>query len=429
MHSDAPGLPPLFRHVDEIAAYVDDGYAVLTPNRRLSRAVREADQQRRQRRGDSVWSSLVALPMTQFWTNQWHKAVTTGSLTPRRLLDSGQQALLWEQIIEGDSDAGFSLLNGPRAARLCQRADELLLLWRIDPLAAQWSGWFRSDDDSRHFLRWRQRFEARLSELEASTAERAQAELLARYGEGAEDGPGNFPPLLHLNCDELAPLHASLAGLARGRVDLNAADGPVQPRPPRGYESREDELSAAARWCREKTELDPYGRYAVVLQDMQGDRAIFETMLRREFGALISGYDRLPVNFATGFPLVRAALIRDALRVLSLCCHEVDVEESIALLLSRFVSAGPLRTELLEAQTRRLRALASERIPASVLRQLLAPLRASGTDFAAWDLPPIIESRGVRLRGRRCPSEWTPVFQELLAVWCWAEDTALDSLE
>ncbi|MEO1079168.1 MAG: PD-(D/E)XK nuclease family protein [Pseudomonadota bacterium] len=429
MHSDAPGLPPLFRHVDEIAAYVDDGYAVLTPNRRLSRAVREADQQRRQRRGDSVWSSLVALPITQFWTNEWHKALTTGSLTPRRLLDSGQQALLWEQIIEGDSDAGFSLLNGPRAARLCQRADELLFLWRIDPLAAQWSGWFRSDDDSRHFLRWRQRFEARLLELEATTAERAQAELLARYGEGAEDGDGDFPPLLHLNCDELAPLHASLAGLGRGRVDLNAGGRPVQPRPPRGYETREDELRAAALWCREKTEQDPYGRYAVVLQDMQGDRAIFETMLRREFGALTSGYDRLPVNFATGFPLGRAALIRDALRVLSLCCHEVDVEESIALLQSRFVSAGPLRTELLEAQTRRLRALASERIPTSVLRQLLAPLRGSGTDFAVWDLPPVIESRGVRLRGRRCPSEWTPVFQELLAVWRWAEDTALDSLE
>ncbi|MEM9759900.1 MAG: PD-(D/E)XK nuclease family protein [Pseudomonadota bacterium] len=429
MHSDAPGLPPLFRHVDRIASYLDDGYAVLTPTRRLSRAVREADQQRRQRRGDVVWPSLMVTPITQFWTDQWQRAATAGNLLPRRLLDPGQQGLLWEQIIEGDSHAGFSLLNGSRAARLCQQADELLLLWRIDPHASPWSGWFRSGDDSRHFLRWRERFEARLRDLEATTTERAHAELLAQNGDGSEGDSRVFPPLLHLNCDTLTPLHAALAGLARDRVDLDAGSEPVRPQPVRAYQQREDELRAAARWCREQTEQDPGGRYAVVLQDMQGDRAIFETLLRREFGALTSDYDRLPVNFATGFPLVRAALIRDALRVLSLGCHEVDVEESIALLHSRFVSAGPLRRDRLETQSRRLRSLASERIPASVLRQLLAPLRGTDSDCAAWDLPLLLESRGMRLRGRRWPSAWTPVFQELLAVWRWGQDTALDSLE
>ncbi len=429
MHSEAPGLPPLFRHIEKIAAHIDAGYAVLTPNRRLSRAVRDADQQRRARRGDRVWSSLVVMPITQFWTDQWHRAATAGRLEPQRLLDPGQQALLWEQIIEGDGEAGFSLLSGSRAARLCQRADELLLLWQIDPGAPRWSSWFRSSDDSRHFLRWRQRFEDRLRELDASTAERAQATLLASCESQAEEGGSLFPALLHLNCDELAPLHAALAALAEDRVELEAAGGLVEARPLQAYESRDDELRAAAAWCRKHVEQKPDGRYAVVLQDMQGERAIFETMLRREFDCLTTGYDRLPVNFATGFPLVRAALIRDALRVLSLGCHDVDVEETLALLNSRFVTPGPLRSELLEKQSRRLRALAVERVPASVLRQLLAPLRGSESEFAAWDLPLILDSRGIRLRGKRRPSEWTPVFQEFLSVWRWAEEAALDSLE
>ncbi|MEE4278561.1 MAG: PD-(D/E)XK nuclease family protein [Halieaceae bacterium] len=434
--TEATALPPLFRRIEAIAGHLDDGYAILTPNRRLSRAVRDADQQRRRARGDRAWSATLVMPLAQFWSEQWRRAVTGGQLAPARLLGSDEQRLLWEQVIEEDTQAGFSLLNSARAAALCQQADEQLLLWRIDPASPRWSSWFAAGQDSDSFLRWREAFVSRLAALGALTPERAQGALLAGLSRG-DVSSAALPPLLHLHCDELTPLHAGLARLAPASVTVDAGAKEYEKHGSRGETERslrafydtEDELRAAAAWCREQADRNPGGRYAVVLQDMDGQRALFETMLREAFDCLTSDYERLPVNFATGFALARAGIVRDALRILALGGSEVDVEAVSGLLLSRFVgiSAGPARA--VERALRRLRELGRERLPTDVVRDCLSPLFTDGSGASPFDAPLLLQSRGVPLSGRRFASEWLEAFDAMLCAWAWGEGAPLDSLE
>lgn len=423
--SDA--LRPLFADRAGIAQFLDDGYAVLTPNRRLARAVREADQARRQEAGHAAWDSSVILPLQQFFCDRWQRAVTAGALAPRRMLDTLQQRLLWERVIEADADSGFSLLNLRQAAALCQRADEQLVLWQVDPMAEAWRLWFRSAEDSRVFLRWRECVHGTLSELGALTPEQAQAELLAADGEA--DGPLRMPPLLLLHCDELAPLQAALVKRAPRHAVRELSEHRTRPRQVRAFVDDDAEMAAAARWCRDRAEADPQGRYAVVLQDMGADRARFETLLRREFDCLAANYDRLPVNFATGYPLGTTPIVRDALRILALAGDEADLDEALALLHSRFVAPLQRIPERTETVLRRLRELAAQRLPTRLLREGLDELLPPAQRPGPWDAVHVLTSRGHRLRRRRHPSAWLEVFRSLLDAWQWGRGVALDSLE
>jgi len=426
--TEAPQLPPLFRGIEAVAGHIDAGYAILTPNRRLSRAVRDADHRRRAGLPAAAWPSLCAMPMLQFWTEHWQRAVTRGQLRPRRLLPAREQCLLWERIIDDDSTVGFSLLNARRAAALCQRADEQLLLWCLDPSGARWDSWFRSGQDSQEFLRWRAAVTRELEALDATTPERAHAELLTLYETAGADATA-LPPLVHLHCDEVPPLHVALAARAPAMLSIDTADRSAHIAPVRAYADDNAELRAAARWARERATQDPAGRYAVVLQDMHGQRAVFETMLRREFDCLTTNYESLPVNFATGFPLGRSGIVRDALRILALAAGEAGVEDTIALLHSRFIAVGPWPAAAFERQCRRLREVGRERLPVRLLRQLLAPLAAEGRGAGPWDAAIELHSRGLGVGGTRCPSQWLAVHAALLRAWGWGETAGLDSLE
>ncbi|MEE4110887.1 MAG: PD-(D/E)XK nuclease family protein [Halieaceae bacterium] len=434
--ADKPGsmdtteqLRPLFADGERIASFLDEGRAVLTPNRRLARAVRDAEHERRREQGHAAWDSPVIQPLQQFFCDRWQRAVTAGDVPPRRMLNAFQQRLLWERVIEADRDGGFSLLSLRQAAVLCQRADEQLILWRVDPTAEPWRLWFHSAEDSRVFLRWRERVHAALAAAAMVTPEAAQAELLAALEAGMPAGQTDLPPLLLLHCDDLAPLHAALVGHAPRCAALGLPEHRTLPDRVRAFVDDDAEMAAAARWCRERVETHPRGRYAVVLQDMGADRARFETLLRREFDCLAANYDRLPVNFATGYPLGAMPIVRDALRILALAGDEADLEETLALLRSRFIAALPRVTERGETVARRLRELAAQRMPTRLLREgldeLLPPSRRPGP----WDAMHVLASQGLRLRRPRYPSAWLEIYRCLLDAWQWGRWVALDSLE
>lgn len=422
-------LRPLFGDGEHLASFLDAGWAVLTPNRRLARAVREAEQARRRERGDGAWDSPLIQPLQQFFCDCWQRAVTTGAVTPRRMLDAFQQRLLWERVIDADRDRGFSLLSLRQAAALCQRADEQLTLWRVDPAAEPWRLWFHAADDSRVFLRWRERVHAALAAAAALTPEQAQAELLAAFASDPPATPPGLPPLLLLHCDELTPLHAALVEHAPRCAEPDLPERQTRPGQVRAFVDDDAEMAAAARWCRERAQADPQGRYAVVLQDMGADRARFETLLRREFGCLTSNYDRLPVNFATGYPLGAMPIVRDALWILALAGDEADLDETLALLRSRFIAPLPRLADEAETVARRLRELAAQRLPTRLLRERLDELLPPSARPGPWDAVHVLTSRGLRLRRQRYPSAWLEIYRCLLEAWQWGRGVALDSLE
>ena len=426
MVTDNPELKPLFDRIEALAPYLDDGAVVLTPNRRLSRAILSADARRRVAAGAKAWHTPIVVPERQFWTDVWRAGVLSGDFSARAVLDVPAQRLLWRRVIVRDSQDHFSLLSPGRAATLCQAAHENLLLWQIDPDHPRWQSWFTTDDDAQVFLRWREAFHAELQRLEACTPAQAHTEMLVALERGSTSA---IPLMVRLLCDDTPPLHRALAEKSGQSVEIDLPEHRGRPDAYRAYADADSELQAAARWCLDAFERDPSGRYGVVLQDMQEQRAVFETHLRREFGCLTTNYASLPVNFATGFTLAQVPIVRDALRALGCAAQEVDIEDCLALLTSRFVAPLGLAAQAFERSAASLRDLATERIPASLLREALADVTNSQDLEAPWNAPLRLESEGVRLRKRRQPSAWTQIYRTLLDAWRWGTGVALDSIE
>lgn len=415
-------LRPLFAGIDGIAGLLESGVAVLTPNRRLSRAVREAQQQYRLAKGEHVWPSSTILPFRQFWIERWRHAVTRGLLEPKVLVDAAAQRLIWRKIIDADGAVPFSLLSPARAATLAQEASETLALWRInlDDKAVRQA--FSFDEDSRAFLRWENRFREVLVSLDAVTPEQALEQLLS-----CPDALDQAIALL--SQDDLPPLHQALCEASESWQRLMLPRQAATFEPTRVFKDPAAELQMAARWCREQLQKDAQGRYAVVLSDMHADRDRLEYYLRQEFDCLTQDYASLPVNFATGFTLDRVPLVRDALRILEFSLPEVAVENVIAVLQSRFIRPLSYRKTHRERCIRRLRELAKERIPQRVMRSVLDDLIDKEVSQLPWDVVLQLESNGNWQRRPRTPSQWLEPFRAILTAWGWSQGATLDSLE
>ncbi|WP_439107569.1 PD-(D/E)XK nuclease family protein [Congregibacter sp.] len=414
-------LRPLFADIESIAGFLADGTAVLTPNRRLSRAVRDAEQQYRRAHGEKVWNSSTVLPLRQYWIERWRHAVTRGFLPPATLVDVTAQRLIWRRIIDADTELPFSLLSTGRAAMLSQEASERLALWRIrleDPAIRQA---FSFDEDSRAFLRWESSFREALAELDVMTPEQA-LELLLDCPEALDQS------VALLSQDDLPPLHQALCEASPAWQHIAPQAGSAKIKPTRTFSDSPAELQMAAKWCREQRENDPLGRYAVVLSDMHQERDRMEYCLRQEFGCLTQEYASLPVNFSTGFTLDRVPLVRDALRILELSLLEVDVESVVATLQSRFVTPLRLHSGQQEASVRRLRELAVERVPQRVMRSILDDVFEEAAS-TPWDAVMQLEANGAWQKRARPPSQWLEPFRAILAAWGWPLGTAPDSLE
>ncbi|MEM1402309.1 MAG: PD-(D/E)XK nuclease family protein [Pseudomonadota bacterium] len=413
-------LKPLFRHFDRIRDGVRGGAAVLTPNRRLSRAVRASLHDALRKQGGASISPSV-LPLRQYWIEAWRHAVVRGVVPPARLIDSYGQRLLWQKAIEADAEGQFSLLSSSRAAALAQEAAERLRLWRL-PLDAARRREFGLTEDGAAFLRWHDAVAAMLKDRGLLVPELALEALLS-----AADRP--MAPLILLETDDIPPLYAALIGASHPvtRVQLFEQDAAAVEAVV-AFDSELDELTAAARWARQQVMRDPQGRYAVVLTDMEGHRRSFERLLRREFNCLTSDYGSLPVNFSTGFKLAEVPLVRDALGALSLGRTEVSVEDSIAVLQSRFLKLGARNADLCERASDELRALGREHVPRTLARQSLEIALGDAPESPLTSLASL-EGNARLLSRRRLPSAWTEPFAAILRIWGWPEGRTLDSLE
>lgn len=411
-------LRPLFTDIERLAPHLEAGAVILTPNRRLARAVLAAEGSWRSARGETAWQSSRVLPLAQYWTQCWNDAQIQGALEPGVLIDSYAQCQLWERIIEENSEH-FSLLNPAQTAKLCQRAYEALTLWQLnrqDPATRQA---FELGEDSQSFWQWAELFDGRLEEIGRITPEQAWTQLLE-----ANALPDR--PLVLLNADPLPALHESLLSLASDCERIISLGRDAVTPGITAFDTADDELAAAAAWCRQRSEENPGGRFAVVLADMQRDRQALEVHLRREYDCLTSDYESLPVNFATGFSLAGTPLVRDALLALDASRNEVDIESLVSLLQSPFLEVD-LSTEHTARLLDELRALYVPQVSQRLLRQLSQSITVE--PLGPWMALRDMEASGRLRKLRLYPSQWIVQFKTILTAWGWAQSRSLDSLE
>ena len=176
----------------DLAAGLKAGVTVITPNRRLTIALKREFDEGQSTRAIAAWHSADILPFPAFIERLYEEAFYSGQASELPvLLTPAQEQILWEDAISR-SDTGGALLAIGAAARLAREAWQLTHAWQLVPLLRN----FSLNEDCKAFQDWSQRYEkktrragqidhARLCDLVSELCEHAvisKPQRLACYG-------------------------------------------------------------------------------------------------------------------------------------------------------------------------------------------------------------------------------------------------------
>lgn len=403
------------------------GATVVTPNRRLARAVKREFDLAQVAAGARVWTAVDVLPWGA-WLDRTFADLARHE-APVRVLSPAQELALWQQAI-ADSPVAHALLDTAATARVARDAWAQQRGWRLD-LAGWRSG---LHEDAKAYLGWVSRFEARCEAGGWLSSSALPDAIAARLMEGR--GPES---IVVFGFDELTPQqHALLDALRVAGAQVEA----MQPHAPGGALSRRvhasaaDELVAVARSVRDLLRADPALLIGVVVPDLSQRRAevarVFDDVLEPERVLAVSRERPRAWNLSLGLPLSACPLAHAALSILRLARGPVPLNDAGSLLRSPFLVGAEqefTRRALLDARLRergQLRvdmyglqreAFARDREQPHACRLLAARLEA-------W-IPVARAARNLR----QLPSAWSSTFLVLLSALGWPGERVLDSEE
>ncbi len=413
----------------DLAQRIEAGCVVVTPNRRLAAQLKREFDLAQAASGRTAWPSADCLPLSAFLERTYdeltHLAAGAALLSPQ------QEAMLWERAVAGSSQ-GAALLHPEAAARAAREAWQIQCAHRIE------LDRYRStlDEDGRAYLGWSEQYRkflragnwldtARVPDA-IIVAQQAGATLAARalvlYGFDL------VAPQQRAVFDTLADNGwqvSEMTAQPQAGIALRAA-----------YDDREAELTAVAWQVREALASRPEARIGVVVPDLAAARndvlRIFDDVLdpARVLGA--ARERPRPYNVSLGLPLPEHPLVHTAFLILELARGELALESAGSLLRSPFLAAAERELAPRALLDRELR---SDGRPVVELRLLARRARgenagdAAGCRELAARLAAWVKLAGDARRGRRPPSQWSTVFQRLLAGLGWPGERTLDSAE
>ncbi len=340
---------------------LDGGATLITANSRLP-----IDLRRRHgawHGAQCVWTTPAILPLTRWLEEAVDEAILAGRLpvdaASLRILSAFEERVLWERAI-GEVEHG-ALMDLQSLATAAQDANTLTRIWdiRFDPLL--------STEESRHFERWRQAFEATCQRHGVLDASRATAQHLAWLAEGRLAAPHKA---ILAGYTELGPLEKAFCAAvetAGGQVfqlmdDSRAERLRVQP-----CRDARAEVLAAAAWAAKLLEanapaLSPTGphpqptegreerseslrdgnrpalRLSIVVPDLAKLRMPLIRALDAELqpeSAWNADSPRRLLNFSLGVPLSAYPLVATALDLLAVLASPGKVELALLCRLLR----------------------------------------------------------------------------------------------
>ncbi len=409
-----------------LAAGVDGGVTVITPNRRLSRALSSEFDQAQHRAGLHVWESADILPFTALVERTFQEALYSGQTHDLPLLlTSAQELQLWQSCVAQSKWAELLLAHAQIAAQ-CQNAWQLQHAWRIAPDAGN------GNEDVFAFAAWRRDYQrrcesqrlidnARLPDIAAALVERGttlQRHTLIAYAfDVLTPQQRNFLMAYQAAGVEVRLCAAPIKTATCSRVALNSAH---------------EELQRAAQWARARFEANNTARIGIVVPDLEHQRAQVVRVFSRAFAPAwnlpqANGSAKLPFNLSLGSALHAYPLVYAALAMLDVCCGEVDFLVASQVLRSPFI--GGAETEMI-ARTQ-LDAELREQLPARItLPKLIAAILQSQSSCPTLRAQFNDVFEQVRaLPARDTPAQWARHFSALLEALGFPGDRALNSDE
>ncbi|HVS26977.1 MAG TPA: PD-(D/E)XK nuclease family protein [Burkholderiales bacterium] len=396
------------------------GATLITPNRRLARAIKREFDAGQIKRGRSVWPAADILPYSAFLERSWSELarIERGAT----LLSAEQETALWERVI-ADSPQGEILLNPAATASQAREAWSIRHAFRIE--FARYAA--ALDEDSAVFRRWAERYgkicaeknwldSARLADAIAASGTVLKPRKIVLYG-----------------FDQLSPQQRTFfeaLAAAGGSVSEAGPEANAAPAVRTGFPDAEAELYAVASQIKQTLAERLNTRIGVVVPDLSARRAdlvrIFDDVLQPARVVSASRERARPYNVSLGLALTDYPLVASALRILELARGELALDDMGSLLRSPFLAAAEqeftLRA-LLDASLRR-----SGRLTVT-LKMLAREAHGANTPQLAARLAAWIERAGGARKTKQPPSAWSAVFQQLLAGLGWPGERTLDSEE
>lgn len=314
------------------------GTVVVTPNRRLARALGREFDAWQLARGRATWEAPRILPFPAFVAGLHDLALHDPALRDVRApLTAAQETSVWEAVVE----AGDVPLASPAgAAQLAAEAWSLAHRWQI----ADRFRHYAMGEDTRVFARWATEYARRVERLDATDQARLPDAVRALVGDGAVAGPAE---VWLAGFAELTPQQEALfqALVARGTRLERHGDGRARGdcRRMEAGDAR-GELERMADWVLARLRRDPAARIGIVVPDLGARRGAITRALDAALlpDALLAPADRQrPYTVSLGAPLADTALAATALRALRLAIGGIDFAEASALLRSPHVDFGP----------------------------------------------------------------------------------------
>jgi probable DNA repair protein len=415
----------------ELTARVAAGATIVTPNRRLARALKRDFDLAQRAAGRTVWPAADILPWSAWLERTWEAFSRYEVASP--VLTQAQEVALWERIVAESTDAD-GLLDTVAVSRMARDAWAVQCAWRLTPGLQAQAGALHAD--GRAYLDWLREFRQQSAARGWLTTAELPDAIVARV---RSRGEVRLPSLLLTGFDQATPQQRELAEA------LRAAGTAVEFRHPCAMHGRVhrcehpspgDELAAVAFSARRLLADAPGLRIGVVVPDLPRLRPLvvraFDDAL--EPARCLPGRDRgpRPWNLSLGEPLARQPVVHTALSMLRLARGELPLAECGSLLRSPFLAGGEAEHAArarLDVQLRR-RGCMSVSVT-SLYRAASAGdggqssgCRLLATALERW-LPRIREP----LQARLLPSAWSPVFLGLLAGLGWPGERPLDSEE
>lgn len=420
---------------EKLLAALDQGQVIVTSQRTQARYLRYAFARHKKLNDVSAWPTPQILTWDDWILYLAREIMWSGyvsSAGQRKLLNPGQEQLIWEQVIAQHTDDALIDNLGGTAAR-ARQAWGLIQCWRLpDPKTAQFP-----NRDVHTFSRWMKTYFARTAQhnwldqarLPDSVSPAIRAGAIAPPRELVLFGFDSFTPQQRVLLKTLENLgaHFQLVKQKKSKGELSRV----------GFGNQETELNAAARWVRMILANEQPGLTAVLIPEL--DRKLDQVF--RIFDDVLSPGSALPTSSLTGrpytisieAPFVRHKFVQGAFSILRYSLLSSFFPDVSTFLRSPYTRASgaeqPMRARfelwlrqnnidsvypgeleaLLELFAQRHDTDAGNSVLSAILRALKAPIaKAQGQHSAAF---------------------WAAAFRDILNITGWPGDIGLNIVE
>ena len=412
----------------ELIEQLASGATVVTPNRRLSAAIRRAYDQRSAEQGRLAWPASDVLPWNAWLERGFRDAFARGA-AHRLLMSHSQARTLWQRVI-GESPEAQGLLQVTSTAGAALEAWTLAHEWRL--LAALRT--VALSDETRAFLRWASAYETVCMEQQLTDQARLPDVLRDLALAGSMALPGC---LVVFGFDTLSPQQDALLQAlgSRGvRVEVRASSRDEAPGVVLRHPGPSEEIRGAAAWARSYIAAHPKARVGVVVPELTRLRPaitrIFDEVLLPDAGTDPGRVPSRPWNVSLGVPLADWPLAHAALLILELASGWLTIHRAGLLLRSPFVGGAESERTARARLDARLRRLGDPRITLDGL------IHQAGLEWHAHSCGLMAERlTALRTRLWELPASgqpvsfWGPALQSLLAAMQWPGERELNSEE